>query len=81
MPMIKKSITVTDKQESWIQNQLSTGQFSSDSEVIRDALRRVQKIDEQHAYIRAALEEGKQSGYTSQSPSDARLSARKKLGL
>ena len=39
MPMVKKSITVTDQQESWIQTQIASGQYAIDSELIREALR------------------------------------------
>ena len=39
MPMVKKSITVTDQQESWIQTQIASGQYATDSELIREALR------------------------------------------
>ncbi len=39
MGMVKKSITVTDQQAAFIQAQLDTGRYASDSEVIREALR------------------------------------------
>ena len=39
MPMVKKSITVTDQQESWIQTQIASRQYATDSELIREALR------------------------------------------
>ncbi|MGB1027830.1 MAG: ribbon-helix-helix domain-containing protein, partial [Rhodospirillaceae bacterium] len=35
--MVKKSITVTDQQDAFIQSQLATGRYASDSEVIREA--------------------------------------------
>ena len=39
MSMVKKSITVTDKQNDFIQAQIASGHYTSDSEVIREALR------------------------------------------
>ncbi len=39
MAMVKKSITVTDKQEEWMPSQLANGNYGTDSELIRDALR------------------------------------------
>jgi antitoxin ParD1/3/4 len=39
MPMVKKSITATDQQDSWIQAQMETGNYGTDSELIREALR------------------------------------------
>ena len=42
MAMVKKSITVTDQQEDWIQAQMATGNYGTDSELIREALREKQ---------------------------------------
>jgi antitoxin ParD1/3/4 len=39
MAMVKKSITVTDKQEAWIQSEIAAGNYGTDSELIREALR------------------------------------------
>jgi len=36
---MKKSITVTDQQNNWIQEQMATGNYGTDSELIREALR------------------------------------------
>lgn len=42
MGMVKKSITVTDQQNEWIQSQLSVGKYASDSELLRDLIRKEQ---------------------------------------
>ena len=39
MGMVKKSITITEQQEKWIQSLLAKGQYASDSEIMREALR------------------------------------------
>ena len=39
MAMVKKSITITAQQEAWIQSQLASGNYGTDSELIREALR------------------------------------------
>lgn len=64
MTMIKKSITVTDKHADFIQAQVASGDFSSDSEVIRDALRLKQRQQIQRQELRSALISGSQSGFT-----------------
>ncbi len=63
MPMVKKSITVTDEQEKWIQARMKTGNYASDSEVIREALRKVQVEEAQVDFVRQALKDGEDSGY------------------
>lgn len=40
MAMVKKSITVTEQQEQWMQAQLATGNYASDSELLRDLIRK-----------------------------------------
>ena len=62
MAMVKKSITVTDQQEQWIQAQIATGNYASDSEVVRALIRREQERTAELEAIRAALIAGEQSG-------------------
>lgn len=64
MSMVKKSITVTDEQADWIQAQIATGHYGSDSEVIRDALRDKQTRLAELEFIRAKLLRAEQGGFT-----------------
>lgn len=71
--MIKKSITVTQAQEDWIQSQLATGQYASDSEVIREALREKQTRSEQEReWLRRELQKGLDSGISKRTPEEIR---------
>ena len=62
MGTIRKTITVTDKQANWIKAQIAAGQFTNDSEYIRDLIRRDQAQQTEVESIRAALIEAEQSG-------------------
>lgn len=79
MSMIKKSITVTEHQEAFIQAQLASGRYASDSEVIREALRekelRMAEIDE----LRTKLIASEQSGISGRSPEQIRAAAKGSL--
>jgi len=79
MSMIKKSITLTDSQDAFIQAQIASGHYASDSEVIRDALRekelRMAEIDA----LRAKLIASEESGASDRSPSDIRAAAKERL--
>ncbi|GJM02663.1 MAG: hypothetical protein DHS20C08_11640 [Rhodomicrobium sp.] len=68
MAMIKKSITVTDQQEAWIQSQMDTGNYGTDSELIREALREKQMRMAEIEIIRAKLIEGENSGFSDLAP-------------
>lgn len=62
MGTIRKTITLTEKQDEWIKAQINRGDFTNDSEYIRDLVRRDQ---EQNATLRAlkeAIQEGLGSG-------------------
>jgi antitoxin ParD1/3/4 len=68
MPMVKKSISITDKQDGWIKAQIESGHYGNESEVIRELIRerqiREQESPAEIEAIRAALIEGEQSGFS-----------------
>ncbi|MAL42362.1 MULTISPECIES: type II toxin-antitoxin system ParD family antitoxin [Thalassospira] len=77
--MIKKSITVTETQEAWIQAQLATGQYASDSEVVREALREKQMRMAEMEHIRSTLIAAEESGLSTLSKEDIRTSVKAEL--
>jgi antitoxin ParD1/3/4 len=62
MGTTRKTITVTDQQNSWIKAQITAGQYTNDSEYVRDLIRRDQASQADIEAIRAALIEGEESG-------------------
>lgn len=62
MATIRKTITVTDQQDSWITSQVQAGRFTNDSELIRDLIRREQERTAEMDAVRQALIEGERSG-------------------
>ncbi len=71
MGMIKKSISVTEKQEKWVKAQIASGNFGNDSEVFRDLIRERQTKEQETSAeikaIRKALIEGEKSGFSKKS--------------
>jgi antitoxin ParD1/3/4 len=71
MGMVKKSISVTEQQNSWIKAQIQTGHFGNESEVIRELIRERQLRDKETPAeieaIRAALIQSEQSGFSDRS--------------
>ncbi|GFD88269.1 hypothetical protein KUL152_04950 [Tenacibaculum sp. KUL152] len=70
MAMVKKSITVTEQQEQWMQAQLATGNYASDSELLRDLIRKEQMRTSEVEVIRQELIKAEKSGFSSRSPED-----------
>ena len=62
MGTVRKTITLTDKQDDWIKAQIAAGGYTNDSEYIRDLIRREQERNAELEVIRAALVEGESSG-------------------
>jgi len=79
MPMIKKSITVTIKHADFIQSQIASGDFASDSEVIRDALRLKQEQAEEIAFLRETARSARASGISLKSRDELLADIKKKL--
>lgn len=62
MSTTRKTITLTEQQDAWIKAQIAAGEYTNDSEYIRDLIRRDQASKADLDAIRAALIEGEQSG-------------------
>lgn len=60
MGTIRKTVTLTDKQDQWIKAQIEAGRFTNDSEYIRDLIRRDQ--EGKFRALKAAVEAGLASG-------------------
>ncbi len=86
MSMVKKSISVTDRQNDWIKAQIASGHFGNESEVVRELIRerqiREEETPEEIEAIRAALIKGEQSGMSKKSVDEiwAEARARRQAG-
>jgi antitoxin ParD1/3/4 len=67
MATIRKSITFTEQQESWIKLQVEKGLYTNESEYIRDLIRKDQKNDFKLNALKQAIQEGENSGVTENS--------------
>ena len=62
MTTVRKSITLTSQQDQWIKAQIAAGRFMSDSEYIRDLIRRDSERNTSFHVLQAAIGEGLESG-------------------
>lgn len=70
MAVIRKTITFTEKQDKWIKSRITTGEYTNDSEYIRDLVRRDQAKNAKFSVLKAAITEGMESGISSKSVPD-----------
>lgn len=62
MATVRKSITFTEQQDQWIKEQIEKGDYTNDSEYLRDLVRRDQGNQQKLEELRAAIQEGLDSG-------------------
>lgn len=62
MTTVRKTITLTSQQDQWVKAQIAAGRFTNDSEYIRDLIRRDRERDASFHVLRAAIQEGLDSG-------------------
>ena len=66
MGIVRRTITLTDQQDQWVRAKTAAGDFTDDSEYIRDLIRRDQEQDQEQDVrflaLKAAIQEGLDSG-------------------
>lgn len=65
MDTVRKSITFTQQQDGWIKLRVQNGDFTNDSEYIRDLVRQDQQANMKLLELKGALDEGLQGGKSS----------------
>lgn len=77
MATIRKTITLTTQQNQWVRAQIDHGRYASDSEYIRDLVRRDQEFEARRRELKDAIREGLESGVYE---GDALADVRENLG-
>ena len=70
MGTTRKTITLTDQQDQWIKAQIAAGEYTNDSEYIRDLVRRDQEQNAKFRALKAAIQEGLNSGISNKTVRD-----------
>ncbi len=70
METVRKSITFTNQQDGWIKLRVRSGDYTNDSEYIRDLVRKDQEENMKLLELKAAIDDGLQSGRSNLKISD-----------
>ena len=70
MGTTRKTITLTNQQDQWIKAQIAAGEYTNDSEYIRDLVRRDQEQNAKFRALKAAIQEGLDSGISNKTVRD-----------
>ena len=65
MGTVCKTITVTEKYDAWIKEQISKGDFTNESEYIRSLIRHKQHNNSQFLNLKSKIDKGLESGLSS----------------
>ena len=70
MSTIRKTVTFTEQQDKWIKAQIEAGDYTNDSEYIRNLVRQDQINNSKFLSLKAKLIDGLESGVSTKSLSD-----------
>jgi len=70
MGIVRKSITFTEQQDAWIKSQIEGGDYTNDSEYIRDLIRKDQANNSKLNYLRMSVQKGLDSEVSEKSVQD-----------
>jgi len=79
MGTTRKTITVTDQQNAWIKSRIASGDYTNDSEYLRDLLRKDQERSEKITNMQRLVTEGLESGVGNRTAEDVRTAVQERL--
>jgi len=70
MSTVRKSITFTAQQDHWMKTRIKNGDFTNDSEYVRELVRKDQESNQKLLDLKNAIDDGLQSGKSKLKVSD-----------
>jgi len=64
--MARQSISLTEPNDKWLKDQVSSKEYTSKSELVNDLIRQARKQQVEIDWIRVKLEQSERSGFTSE---------------
>lgn len=62
MSTIRKSITFTEQLNEWVQMKVASGDYTNESEYVRDLVRRDKELNADNISLKAEIQKGLDSG-------------------
>ena len=63
MPMVKRTYSITETLDQYVKGRIQSGEYATDSEYLRELIRRDQQENKEIAFIRSKLIMAEQSGF------------------
>lgn len=79
--MTRQSISLTTPNDEWLKQQVNSQEYSTKSELVNDLIRQARNQQQKLDWLRAKLEKGEQSGFTTNSKAEILKAAKEGLSL
>ena len=76
--MSRQSITLAEKNDEWLKNQVVEQEFSSKSEAVNFLIKQAREREEYYEYVQMKIDRGLKSGYAEKQTREEMLSEFKK---
>lgn len=62
--MARQSITLAEKNDAWLKNQVAQQEFASKSEAVNYLIKQARNQEKYYDFVRMKIEKGKKSGFS-----------------
>jgi antitoxin ParD1/3/4 len=76
---VRKTISLTDQHDTWIKVPIASGDYASDSEYVRDLIRRDKQECEKFQTLKKAIQDGLDSGISDRNVKDIMVDVEQRL--
>jgi antitoxin ParD1/3/4 len=76
---VRKTISFTDQHDTWIKTRIASGDYASDSEYVRDLIRRDKQESEKFQTLKKAIQDGLDSGISDKNVKDIIVDVEQRL--
>ena len=79
--MTRQSITLAQKNDEWLKDQVKNEEFSSKSEAINYLIKQAREQEAYYDYVRMKIEKGEKSGFSTKTKEELLAEIKSKLNV
>lgn len=79
--MTRQSITLTQKNDEWLKDQVKNEEFSSKSEAVNYLIKQAREQEAYYDYVRMKIKKGEESGFSTKTKEELLAEIKSKLNV
>ena len=79
--MSRQSITLAEKNDEWLKNQVAEQEFSSKSEAVNFLIKQAREREEYHEYVQMKIDRGLKSGFSTKTKEELLAQIKSRLNV